>query len=130
MDYRKDIDENVRSGLVELLILQLLCDEDMYGYQIRQELATRTEQAFLIREGSLYGPLYRMSQRGLISDRRVLVGEKRFRNYYHIEEAGRAYLAYGKEQIDLVFHGVNALFQTAKHNGDTKWVIKRSLKNT
>lgn len=34
--WKNDIEENVRSGIVELLILQLLSETDMYGYQIKQ----------------------------------------------------------------------------------------------
>lgn len=110
MEWKKDIEENVRSGIVELLILQLLSEQDMYGYEIRKMLAKRTNNAFEIKEASLYGPLYRMSSRGLISSHKELVGEKRFRVYYHIEEIGQQYLAYGIEQIRYVFSGVMNLF--------------------
>ena len=105
-EWEKDIDENVRSGIVELLILHLLSRHDMYGYEIRKLLAQRTDNAFEMREASLYGPLYRMSSRGLISSYKKLVGEKRFRVYYHLEETGQQYLEYGKEQINYVFSGV------------------------
>lgn len=107
--WKKDIDENVRSGIVELLVLKLLCNKDMYGYEIRKTLFEKTNGAFDMKEASLYGPLYRMQSRGLISSHREMAGEKRFRMYYHIEDEGRAYLAYGLEQIDFVFGGVFAL---------------------
>ncbi len=106
MNYKKDIDENVRSGLVELLILKLLSERDMYGYELRTLLSDRTGGAFEVKEPSLYGPLYRMASRGLITSEKVVVGEKRFRMYYHLEDAGKEYLAYGREQIDFVFGGV------------------------
>lgn len=109
MDWKTDIEENVRSGIVELLILQLLTERDMYGYEIRQMLAKRTNKAYEMKEGSLYGPLYRMSSRNLISSHKEMAGEKRFRMYYHIEDSGREYLAYGKEQINYVFSGINSL---------------------
>lgn len=109
MEWKSDIEENVRSGIVELLILQLLCERDMYGYEIKQFLEQRTNGAYEMKEGSLYGPLYRMSSRNLISSHKELAGEKRFRMYYHIEEPGREYLAYGKEQIDIVFDGIKTL---------------------
>lgn len=112
--WKSDIEENTRSGIVELLILQLLSEEDMYGYQIKQELAKRTNGTFVMKEGSLYGPLYRMSQRNLISSYKELVGEKRFRNYYHIENTGREYLAFGKEELEKVFTGVSLLFHWEK----------------
>lgn len=105
-NWKNDIDENVRSGIVELLVLQLLCERDMYGYEIRKTLAERTGGAYIMKEASLYGPLYRMSSRGLISSHKEMAGEKRFRMYYHIEDFGREYLEYGKEQIDFVFAGI------------------------
>ena len=111
MGWREDVEENVRSGIVELLILQLLCERDMYGYEIRRFLDERTDSAFKMKEGSLYGPLYRMSSRGLISSHREMAGEKRFRMYYHIEDAGKDYLNYGKEQMDYVFAGVKKLLE-------------------
>lgn len=109
MGWKEDIEENVRSGIVELLILNLLCERDMYGYEIRQELCDRTNGAYLMKEGSLYGPLYRMVNRNLISGDKRMAGEKRFRVYYHIEDAGREYLKYGREQIQFVFTGANQL---------------------
>lgn len=106
MSWEKDIDENVRSGIVELLVLQLLCEREMYGYEIKKMLYERTNGAFEMKEASLYGPLYRMASRGLISSHKEMAGEKRFRMYYRIEDKGREYLAYGKEQINFVFNGV------------------------
>ena len=114
MKWKKDVYENVRSGIVELLILHLLCEREMYGYEIRSALADRTKGAFDLKDAALYGPLYRMSSRGLISSRKELVGEKRFRVYYHIEEEGRQYLIYGEEQINYVFAGIMNLLNWGK----------------
>lgn len=117
MKWKNDIEENVRGGVVELLILQLLSERDMYGYEIRTELDRRTNGAYIMKEGSLYGPLYRMSDRKMISSRKEMAGEKRFRVYYHIEDFGKEYLEYGKKQIEFVFSGVNALLGW-KENSD------------
>lgn len=116
MKWKKDIYENVRGGIVELLILHLLRERDMYGYELRNTLAERTLKAFDIKDAALYGPLYRMSSRGLISSRRELVGEKRFRVYYHIEDAGIQYLEYGIEQIRFVFSGIINLLDGGSEN--------------
>ncbi len=111
MKFENEIKENVRMGYVELLILKMLTEQDMYGYQIRQELDRRTCGAFHIKEGSLYGPLYRMSERKLISSRKELVGEKRFRNYYVIEDSGREYLEFAIKEMEIVFAGIKSLFE-------------------
>ena len=114
MKWEKDIYENVRGGIVELLILHLLGERDMYGYEIRSTLARRTKGAFEMKDAALYGPLYRMSSRGLITSRKEFVGERRFRVYYHIEEEGRQYLAYGEAQLQYVFSGIMNLLEGEK----------------
>lgn len=113
MPWKDDIEENIKCGLIEILILSLLSQEDMYGYKIKTELAKRTNNTFIVKEGSLYGPLYRMQERKLISSRKELVGEKRFRNYYHIEESGKEYLEYAIEKFNLIFDGANNLIKGA-----------------
>lgn len=103
--------KNIKCGLVEFLILALLTAEDMYGYRIKTELAVRTNNAIIVKEGALYGPLYRMEQRKLISSRKELVGEKRFRNYYHIEPPGKEYLDYAIKKFQLIFVGAANLIK-------------------
>lgn len=105
MSWMDNIQENIKSGLIEMLILSLLSTEDMYGYQIKLELASRTNQAFLVKEGSLYGPLYRMEERKLISSRKELVGQRRIRNYYHLEDSGKEYLQYAIKEFQAIFDG-------------------------
>ena len=102
-------------GNTSLLVLSLIEQRDMYGYQIRQELSRRSNEVFQVKEGSLYGPLYRMFERKLISSKKIMAGEKRFRNYYHIEDAGREYLKYGLAEISTVFSGVHSLLNYEKN---------------
>ncbi len=120
MSWKDDVEENIKCGLIEILILSLLSHEDMYGYRLKTELAERTSHTFIVKEGSLYGPLYRMQERGLISSHKELVGEKRFRNYYHIEEAGKEYLQYAVQQFLLIYDGANQLIQGVNIDEDTK----------
>lgn len=111
MSWKDDVQENIKFGLVEILILALLTTEDMYGYKIKTELANRSDKTILPKDGSLYGPLYRMESRGLISTQKVLVGEKRFRNYYHIEPAGLEYLEYAIKEFRAIFGAANNLLK-------------------
>ena len=120
MSWKDDVEENIKCGLIEILILSLLSREDMYGYRIKTELAEQTSHTFIVKEGSLYGPLYRMQERGLISSRKELVGEKRFRNYYHIEQAGKEYLQYAVQQFSLIYDGANQLIQGVNTDEGTK----------
>lgn len=77
-----------RRGVMSLVILGLLKNEDMYGYQLVQETQRRSGGTIMTQEGSLYPVLYKLLDQGLISDRKVQVGRRMTRVYYHIEPAG------------------------------------------
>ena len=87
-----EIQEKLKRGFLEMLILQLLSEEDMYGYQLKTEIIQRSENLIALTEGVLYPPLYRMIEKGLISERKETVCKRRVRVYYHLEENGKKYL--------------------------------------
>lgn len=86
------ISDNLKRGTIELVLLTLLKEEDMYGYQLTQTMEERSGGMFSIKEGSMYPTLYRLLGKGLISDYQEKVGIRRTRVYYHLEPAGEAYL--------------------------------------
>lgn len=77
------LSEGIKRGTVELLILTLLKDQDMYGYQLSQELANRSNGLYTLQESSMYPTLYRLVEKGMITDRREQVGKRKIRVYYH-----------------------------------------------
>ena len=103
--------ENTQScfqrGLISLLILALLDQEDMYGYQIVQEITERSGGAIVTEEGSLYPVLYKLQDQGMLSGEKVLVGKRMTRVYYHLEEPGRRLRA----QQQLGLQGVFQIIQ-------------------
>ena len=60
-------DKGLIAGSSTLLILSLLQNEDMYGYQMIVELARRSNDTFQMKEGTLYPILYRLEDDGLIA---------------------------------------------------------------
>lgn len=100
------LSEGIKRGTVELLILTLLQDEDMYGYQISQELAIRSKGLYTLQESSMYPTLYRLVEKNLISDHQEKVGKRRIRVYYHLEKAGREYLEVIKKEYCSIIRGV------------------------
>lgn len=80
-----------RRGDVRSAILRLLADEPMHGYQIIQELSTRSEGAWSPSAGSVYPTLQMLADEGLIS----------------AEETG------GKKVFSLTDEGKAAVAQTA-----------------
>lgn len=49
-----DVQENIKRGTAEMLILALLVEQDRYGYQICQEMAKRSDGTVILQEGSVY----------------------------------------------------------------------------
>lgn len=105
--------DNLKRGTVELLLLTLLQEEDMYGYQLVQLLAERTGGRFTLQEGSLYPILYRLAEKGYIMDRQELVGKRRTRVYYHLEPAGRDYLAQLRREYFQIHQGITMLLNNS-----------------
>ena len=99
------ISENLKKGTSELLILYLLKSQDMYGYQIAHELKERSNDEFVMPEGSLYPTLYRFIEKGVVSDRMEIVG-KRLRKYYHLEPKGVEYLNAITEEYRRINDGI------------------------
>lgn len=97
---------NFRRGVMSLVILSLLKREDMYGYQLVQETIHSSGGRIVTQEGSLYPVLYKLLDQGLISDRKVQVGKRMTRVYYHLEPAGEERLAQLIEEYKQMTQGV------------------------
>ena len=98
-------------GVMSLLILSLLDQEDMYGYQIVQEIAARSGGTIVTQEGSLYPVLYKLQDQGMISGEKVLVGKRMTRVYYHLEEPGRRRLQELSREYRAITQGVFQIIQ-------------------
>ena len=86
------LQDQIRKGSTEILILGLLAEEPMYGYQLSQELHRRSGGYFALKEGLLYPTLHRMEQAGLLASEWRQVGTARRRKYYAITDKGRQVL--------------------------------------
>ncbi|MBE6860566.1 MAG: PadR family transcriptional regulator [Ruminococcus sp.] len=98
--------ENFKKGAVEMVVLHLLCRRNMYGYELVQELEKSSNGLFIIKEGTLYPSLYRMIEKKYISGSTELVGKKRTRVYYTIEEEGKKALEEMKKDYELISMGI------------------------
>lgn len=105
------LSEGIKRGTVELLILTLLKDQDMYGYQLSQELANRSNGLYTLQESSMYPTLYRLVEKGMITDRREQVGKRKIRVYYHLEETGREYLTSLRKEYCAICRGILSILE-------------------
>ena len=108
--------DGVKRSSIELLLLTLLQEEDMYGYQISQELERRSDGAYTLQESSMYPILYRMMDKGYISDKPVKVGKRRTRVYYHLEDTGVERLAQARREYLSLSLGVLKILGITEFN--------------
>ena len=101
--------DNFKRGTAEMLILHLLQQEDLYGYQITQAFKDKTSGQYFILEGSLYNILFRLTEAGYITDYVKRVGVKRTRRYYHMEEKGKLYYLQLLNDYDKVCENVSRI---------------------
>jgi PadR family transcriptional regulator, regulatory protein PadR len=85
---------NFMNGVPELLILRLLQQQEMYGYEIVQAIRSRTGAVIAVGEGVVYPVLHMLERDGAIRSRRKTVNG-RSRIYYAATAAG------ARRQADL-----------------------------
>ena len=79
------------SGNTEMLVLNLLNEKDMYGYEIIATLRQRSENVFDLKTGTLYPLLHQLEKKKYLKAYEQEVGGK-VRKYYSITALGRAFV--------------------------------------
>ncbi len=83
---------NFMNGVPELLLLRLLQQHEMYGYELVQAISDRTDAAIALGEGVIYPALHTLEREGALRSRRKTVNG-RSRIYYSVTPAGSRRLA-------------------------------------
>lgn len=92
-----------------VLVLALLKEKEMYGYQIIEELEKRSNKVFQLKEGTLYPILHSLEKDRLISAREAETVNGRTRRYYAVTEKGLRALAERKEAWNTFSSAVTAI---------------------
>jgi PadR family transcriptional regulator PadR len=61
-----ELDNQLKKGILSIIVLKLIGDRDMYGYEIIQELDVLSDGYYKLKEGTLYPVLYRLEDSGWI----------------------------------------------------------------
>lgn len=85
------VDKSLISGSTAMLLLRLLSEKDMYGYEMIETLRTRSENVFELKAGTLYPLLHQMEGKALLTSYEEEAGGKA-RKYYSITKEGRKQL--------------------------------------
>ena len=60
------VDKSLVSGSTSMLILRLLSEKDMYGYEMIETLREKSENVFELKAGTLYPLLHSMEEKGFL----------------------------------------------------------------
>ena|SRR5579863_9896704 len=88
----RETNPNFMNGVPELLVLRLLAEQEMYGYEIVQAMRERTGYVVAVGEGVVYPVLHGLEENGALKSRRKTV-QGRSRIYYSLTAMGRKRLA-------------------------------------
>ena len=58
--------QQLKKGVLEMLVLETVCEGSTYGYELLTGLKARSNELFALKEGTLYPILYRLEDDGLI----------------------------------------------------------------
>ena len=111
------IEKSLLSGSTPLLVLSLLKDGDKYGYEMIEELAKRSDDTFLLKEGTLYPLLHALEKDGLVKSYTKATPSGRERKYYRLTPAGGERLHCKEEEWRLFSEKVNAVIRAAHAPG-------------
>lgn len=91
------IDKSLISGSTSMLILRLLEDKDMYGYEMIETLEEKSKNVFTLKAGTLYPLLHSLEQKNYLTSYENEVNGK-IRKYYSITKDGSRYLKSKKDE--------------------------------
>jgi PadR family transcriptional regulator PadR len=100
------INKELLKGSTTMLILEMLKDENMYGYQMIKRLKEKSENVFELKEGTLYPILHSLEEENLITSYWDETTAKK-RKYYAITEKGKKQLKERKEEWNTFSNGIN-----------------------
>lgn len=108
------MNKELSKGSTGMLVLSILSEKEMYGYQIIQELQARSDNVFALKEGTLYPLLHTLEKNKLLESFWENTAAGRKRKYYRITPSGRQELTTQledwntfSEAVQKVVHGVS-----------------------
>jgi len=110
----KTLERELKRGTLEMVILKLLKERQMYGYELIAALDERGGPQFQIKEGTVYPVLYREEDAGYIEARWETTDRGVPRKYYRLTESGTEQLAVLMKEWDEFSSAIDRLLGKEK----------------
>lgn len=104
------MDKSLISGSTSMLVLRLLEEGDLYGYQMIERLRERSNYVFELKAGTLYPLLHGMEEKGFLTSYEQEEGGK-VRKYYHLTKDGKKALKEKEEEWNTYRSAVERVLQ-------------------
>ena len=98
------------SGVPELLVLQILGRQEMYGYELVKAIRLASNDRIALAEGVVYPTLHSLEAKGLLQSRERRV-EGRTRVYYQTTAKGKKRLQSLQNDWQRVSDGIEAILR-------------------
>lgn len=86
------VKKSLLASSTTMLVLKLLDEKDMYGYQMIEMLAKWSDNTFSLKAGTLYPILHGLEKQGMVSSYDEAADSARVRKYYNLTPKGRQLL--------------------------------------
>ena len=104
------MDKSLISGSTSMLVLRLLEEGDLYGYQMIERLRERSNYVFELKAGTLYPLLHGMEEKGFLTSYEQEEGGK-VRKYYHLTRDGKKALKEKEKEWNTYRSAVERVLQ-------------------
>lgn len=102
--------KELMKGSTQQLILAVLSQKDLYGYEIIKEISRKSEEILTLGEGSIYPMLHQLEAKDLI--RGYWKNEDgRDRKYYQITQKGKKAFTKNLKEWEVFSQSLNKIFQ-------------------
>ena len=105
------INKELLKGSTATLVLQIISQEESYGYQIAQVLAQKTQNMIQLQEGTLYPILHSLEKEGFLESFKKKTMGGRERRYYRITSTGRLFLTLKLQEWSIFSKTVDRVLQ-------------------
>jgi len=109
------LNQEVKRGSAEMLILALVEERARHGYEIAKLIEQRSQGTLQFHVASLYPLLYRLETRGWIQGRWVEKAGQRRRRYYKLTAAGRKVLTQQRQTWADFFAALDRVARVRPH---------------
>lgn len=108
-------ERQIKKGVLEMLVLNLIQKTPMYGYQLIQTLKKQSQDFFVLKEGTLYPILYRLEENEFATSQWITPEKgKTPKKFYQITEKGRQELTQQLSVWSAFSDAVNSMISNVK----------------